>query len=607
MSATGAGEVATIELAAGVRLPLEVVTSTIAILANRGAGKSALAHLLVERMYEAGLPVVVVDVKGDWWGIRSSADGKGPGLPFVIFGGDHGDVPLEPTAGELLADLIVDDRIPAVLDLSDMSKTSQRKFATAFAERLYRRNRDPLMVVIEEADVLIPQRASADNARLIGAMEDLAKRGRSRGIGLITVTQRPQEVAKAVLDLMETVVLLRITGPRSIKAVREWTSVNADQAEDDAGTIIGSLPSLAVGEGWVWSPGFLRVCKRAQFPLFATFDSHATPAPGRIRVVPKARADINLDRLGAEIAATRERARGSDPSALRGQVRDLREALDQAQTHAAAAAAELASARRRVAEQDTEIAALRHEIAELGSSSCAAAAVEALHEAGVLIETAVAALSTPSRESATQSAAALPAPPPPQRRDTDRATPVTVPEPTESALPQTNGLAAQAGRPKFRKGAYRMIESLARMAPLRLTKAQWSMVSGIRHTGGTWSTYLGELRRAALIDETSAGFTLSQAGWDYLGARPDPMTAAELQEHYRSILRAGAARMLQACIDAYPESLTKQRLAEIAEVAPTGGTFSTYLGDLRRNGLVEQRGNNVIATEVLIHGAAARP
>ena len=59
------------------------------------------AQRLVEQLHHVGLPVVVVDVKGDWWGIRSSADGAGPGLPFVIFGGDHGDVPLEPTAGEL--------------------------------------------------------------------------------------------------------------------------------------------------------------------------------------------------------------------------------------------------------------------------------------------------------------------------------------------------------------------------------------------------------------------------------------------------------------------------------------------------------------------------
>lgn len=90
-----------IALAADLLLPPEAVTETFAILANRGSGKSVTAQRLVEQLHHVGLPVVVVDVKGDWWGIRSSADGAGPGLPFVIFGGDHGDVPLEPTAGEL--------------------------------------------------------------------------------------------------------------------------------------------------------------------------------------------------------------------------------------------------------------------------------------------------------------------------------------------------------------------------------------------------------------------------------------------------------------------------------------------------------------------------
>jgi hypothetical protein len=42
-----------------------------------------------------GQQVVIVDPKGDWWGIRSSADGKAPGLPVVILGGERGDVPLE--------------------------------------------------------------------------------------------------------------------------------------------------------------------------------------------------------------------------------------------------------------------------------------------------------------------------------------------------------------------------------------------------------------------------------------------------------------------------------------------------------------------------------
>jgi hypothetical protein len=50
--------------------------------------------------------VVIVDPKGDWWGLRSAADGHSPGLPIVILGGERGDVPLEVGAGEVIAKLV---------------------------------------------------------------------------------------------------------------------------------------------------------------------------------------------------------------------------------------------------------------------------------------------------------------------------------------------------------------------------------------------------------------------------------------------------------------------------------------------------------------------
>ncbi|SLH40934.1 ATP-binding protein [Mycobacteroides abscessus] len=608
-SAAGANEPPGIELAEGIWLPLEFATSTMAVLANRGGGKSAVTHLLVEKMYSAGVLAVVIDVKGDWWGIRSSADGKGPGLPFVIFGGENGDIPLEPSAGTLLADLIVDDRIPAVLDLSHMSKTNARRFATDFSERLYSRNREPLHVVIEEADVLVPQRATSDTARLLGAMEDLAKRGRHRGLGMTIVSQRSQETAKSVLELMETVVLLRMTGPRSIKAVQDWIGVNADQDENTVRTIISGLPSLPVGEGWIWSPGFLRVCERVSFPMFETFDSHATPTVGDIRVVPKARADIDMERLGAEIAATAERARENDPRALKTELSNVRRELADALSRGEQAMQQVRDHERLIAERDREIGELRSLIKQLQSTPRTAEAVKFLRSASELVGSALTALAEDPVEVSVPALNGAAAPlsdgaPLPDSAETAETVAVAGFSSQRSTAPAT-----PAERPlpvKFRAGAQRMITSLARMAPLRLTPAQWGMVAKLRHTGGTWSTYLGELKRAGLLDESPAGFTLSEAGWDFVGARPDPMTAVELQQHYLGILRKGAARMLQAVIDAYPKGLSRARLAAASEIAESGGTFSTYLGELRRNGLIEQKDELIVATAVLMHGAAAQ-
>jgi DNA helicase HerA-like ATPase len=96
-----------LQIAPGLELPIEAVTETFAILAKRGAGKSNAAVVMAEQMHAAGAPWVAIDPKGDWWGIRSSGDGTGAGLPVLVLGGQHGDVPLEATAARLVADLVV--------------------------------------------------------------------------------------------------------------------------------------------------------------------------------------------------------------------------------------------------------------------------------------------------------------------------------------------------------------------------------------------------------------------------------------------------------------------------------------------------------------------
>src|SRR5687768_6885833 len=111
-----------LKLADHLSLPLDAVTRRLAILAMSGAGKSNVAVVMAEAMFDAGIPWVVIDPKGDWWGVRSNKSGKGPGLSVPIFGGLHADVPLEPSAGKMIADLIVDQRLTCVLDVSEFEE-----------------------------------------------------------------------------------------------------------------------------------------------------------------------------------------------------------------------------------------------------------------------------------------------------------------------------------------------------------------------------------------------------------------------------------------------------------------------------------------------------
>jgi DNA helicase HerA-like ATPase len=105
--------VSTLQIAHTLALPLEFVVQKSALLARSGAGKTNTAVVIAEELLEAKQQVVILDPPGAWWGLRSSADGKRAGYPIVVFGGIHGDLPLQSTSGELLADLVVDQGLSA--------------------------------------------------------------------------------------------------------------------------------------------------------------------------------------------------------------------------------------------------------------------------------------------------------------------------------------------------------------------------------------------------------------------------------------------------------------------------------------------------------------
>lgn len=548
-------------------MPYEAVTDTFAIFGNRGKGKSNTATVLVEQMYAAGLPVVILDVKGDWWGLRSSADGKGPGLPFIIFGGDHGDVPLEPSAGELLADLIVDERIHAVIDMSHMSKTQARSFTVAFAERLYRRNRDALHLIVEEADVLIPQRATAETARLLGAMEDIAKRGRNKGIGLTVISQRPQEVAKSVLDLMETLFLMGMTGPRSIGAIKEWIAVNADDAVL-AADVIRSLPTLATGEAWVWSPSFLGVLIRVFIRKASTFDSHATPKPGEVRVIPKGFADIDLVALGARIAATVEKAKADDPRTLRGRIADLERQL------AAAVAAPPAPADPITVEvpviTDLMLNALLEASAALASS--AQAVTNSTHEiTGAIAEARNAAKPLPARPGEPPVASA--------------SRPPVVPVASERVRPTASNPSSGGALSKPQRA---ILIALAQYHPATRNRNQVALLSQYSGRSGHFSNALSALRTAGYMTGKS-DLAITDEGLSALGEFEPMPTGEDLRTWWctnKSLLGGVHRLILTALVEVYPNGLDKDKLGEVTGYSSVSGHFSNALSKLRSLDLI---------------------
>lgn len=311
-----------LQISDSLSLPVDASTGTFGILATKGAGKSNAAVVMAEEMYDAGIPWVAVDPKGDWWGLRSASDGKGPGLPIVVFGGRHGDVPLEPTAGSLIADLVLAKRLTCVLDVSQFTKADTTRLLLAFGKRLFAHADDngasPMHLFLEEAHEYLPQVVKGDQSDLVNIWQRIVKQGRFKGLGCTLISQRSSVLNKDVLELIDTLIVLRTIGPLSRKSIAGWV-----QDQDVDPSLMGSLPSLADGEAWLWSPGALHLSQRIQFRRRRTFDSGSTPKVGAARIAPATLADVDLGAIREAMAATIEKAKADDPKELRKRIADL--------------------------------------------------------------------------------------------------------------------------------------------------------------------------------------------------------------------------------------------------------------------------------------------
>ena len=149
-------------LADGLEVPLEITTQKTSLMGGNGSGKTYTVTKIVEEVLRAGGWVITLDPVGVHFGLRLSSDGVTPsGLDIPVFGGLHGDIALTPESGALVADLLCDRRLSAVLDVSQFETDADfNKFVTAFGKRFFERmktRRRAVLIVLEEAQEFIPQ------------------------------------------------------------------------------------------------------------------------------------------------------------------------------------------------------------------------------------------------------------------------------------------------------------------------------------------------------------------------------------------------------------------------------------------------------------------
>lgn len=578
-------------------IPAAALEQHIAVLGKNGSGKTfATKAVIVEPLLAFGKRVAIVDPTSAWWGLRTTADGRGAGFKVLVLGGDHGDLPLPVHGGAAVARLIVEQGVNLVADTGNLTVGERTRWMIDFAGTLYRLNRTPLHLVIDEAHVFAPQGKvpDPDTGKMLHAVNQIAAGGRSRGIRLTMLTQRPQKLHKDTLTTADTLIAMRVLAPQDREAVKAWIDGCGNPAQGRE--VLDSLAQLQRGEGWVWYPEG-GVLHRVRFPAIKTFDSSATPKDGDVVAAPRGAAEIDLAEIKAALADAAKEAEANDPNLLKARIAELeraKRAWSREELDAAYARGKIDGA------DETTLRLARVMNIVQGLRLALPVHIEHVIEAEAIIEGLAAnrptgaAIADEPLDRIREIGAGIVG----YLNSQGRAAPAKAPPVKHPGQLNGSRSGGKADGAVSAGGLRRMMIALAQR-PAGLTQPQIAIRSGLSRNGGTFRTYMSKMRQSGWIEESSGKATITPSGMSALGAYDPLPTGEALLAYWVSELGdSGASRILQALADVHPRTLSQQELSERTGMSRDGGSFRTYLSRLRTLELIS-RGAEIRASAEL--------
>lgn len=189
-------------------------------------------------------------------------------------GGDN-DITLPQVLNQLIGAPTQEGKDIRIVDISGLPNEVAGPLTALIARLLFQykvfqtqdeKEKDPILLVCEEAHRYVPDHGEAQYAAAQGAIRRIAREGRKYGIGLMLVSQRPADVDSTVISQCGTWVVLRLTNSADQQHVARFLP-------DGLSGMVGALPILSqqeaifVGEGAAL-PSRIRVrdLKKEQLP-----------------------------------------------------------------------------------------------------------------------------------------------------------------------------------------------------------------------------------------------------------------------------------------------------------------------------------------------------
>lgn len=579
----------TLKLADDLLLPINGITQKFAFLGRTGSGKTYGASKLAEEMLYNGAQIIVIDPMGVWYGLRLDADGKKPsGLDIPVFGGLHGDLPLTPESGALVADILVDRRISAILDVSQMIDAEINRFSTAFGDRFFQRMKakpNAVHLFLEECQEFLPQNTMKGEERKLHVFQRIAKQGRNFGIGVSLLSQRPQEINKKALNMTEVMFAFQMTGPHERKAIESWI---ADKGEDL--DIVSQLPKFKVGKPHVWSPQWLGISKQISILKKKTYDASATPEFGSHEAAREL-TPVDVATIKEAMQETIRQAEADDPSALKREITRLKKELNAAQS--SKPVAEIIEREVKVITDEqmkslndrlSDVQAIASELSDWRGkiSALLDGKIEALEKTALVFSAAI----TDAKKSSKPAPISVPA----RVANKQTVKPVSKPVTVQPAEGITNPMQRILD-------AIAWLESIGIENPKQVAVA---FLANYSYGGGAFNNPRGALRSAGLVEYVgSESIRLTEEGRRFANFPDMPLTAEELQRHVLNVLPGPHQKILRVLLDKHQEPITKDECAALAGYAP-GGAFNNPLGRLRSMGLVSYPQPGYVVAESLL-------
>lgn len=214
----------TLNISSGINLDLKkVIGKCISVLGITGSGKTNTSAVLLEEMLKYKYPMTIVDIDGEYWGLKEKYE------LLVVGKSKNVDIEVHVEHARQIAEVSISKNIPVILDMSGFLYEDTYEFLLNYMDEIWElagKFRKPYEIVLEEAHEFIPQGTRTDLKEILSR---IALRGRKRGLGTIILSQRSAKVEKDVITQAEILFLHKVVHPSDMRVYKEILPVSSKE------------------------------------------------------------------------------------------------------------------------------------------------------------------------------------------------------------------------------------------------------------------------------------------------------------------------------------------------------------------------------------------